>query len=115
MSADVTLPDFPTADQYQYDARELAAIRQQERFDWFAERLADRADTHTVEELVDKLGSAPLWPGQWEKAIVMLALKATPEAVRALIDVDVSEASDSFRSLYEYCLARAVDDGTCEM
>jgi len=90
-------------------ARELAAIRQQERFNWFADRLADRIDAYTVDQLLEKLGSAPLWPGQWEKAVVMLALKADPEAVRALIDIDVSETSDSFKSLYEYCLAQALD------
>ena len=109
MSADVAITDFPHETRHPYDARELEAIRQQERYKWFAERLTSRVDGYTVEQLLDKLGSDPVWPGQWEKAIVMLALKGSPEAAEALASIDTSETSDSFKSLYEYCLTRAVE------
>ena len=89
------------------DEQRLAEMRQQQRFDWFAARLAERADCYRVDELVEKLETKAVWPGQWEKAAVMLALKGTPEATGALEGLDTSQRSNSFRALYDKCLAEA--------
>ena len=85
----------------------FAQMRQKERFNWLAERMASRLEAHSVEELEALLDSDPVWPGQWEKAIVMLALKATPEAIFVLEHVDTAEASNSFRALHDRCLIEA--------
>lgn len=88
-------------------SHQLAEIRQRERFKWFVERLASRVDRHSVSDLTKKLHSEPSWPGQWEKALVMLALKGTIEAIHAIESVDIADASQSFRSLYELCRSEA--------
>ena len=104
----------PTTDANLEDAtrraareQSFAAMRQKERFNWLAERLIDRLEAHSARELEELLESEPHWPGQWEKACVMLALKATPEAIFVLEGVDTTEASNSFRALYDRCLVEA--------
>lgn len=87
---------------------ELEEIRQRERFKWFAERLEGRVDRHGVSELAGKLVGPVDWPGQREKALVLLALKGSLPALRTLEGLDLTDASESFRILYELCLDEAL-------
>ena len=62
----------------------LEKIRQRERFKWLSESVSRRVDRIAVEELEGLLETPATWPGQHEKALVLLALKGTAEAGDAL-------------------------------
>lgn len=106
-SAPSTDANLENASREAVREQSFAAMRQKERFNWLAERLTDRLQAHPVAELEELLDADPHWPGQWEKACVMLALKATPEAIFVLEQVDTTDVSNSFRSLYDRCLVEA--------
>jgi len=74
-------------------------MRERQRFDWFARRLADSVGRHDVDYLTRNLMEPPFWPGQREKALVLLALDPRPEAATFLAELDDSSLPADLRPL----------------
>jgi hypothetical protein len=75
--------------------------RQFQRFRWFQGRMSRWIGYYDVDELADFAAHPPDWPGQREKAIVLLALTGTDAAIDVLESLDVSEDDPSFRLFRE--------------
>lgn len=84
-----------------------ALLREQERFEWFADRLEPWLEYYSLDQLRDFLQSDPFRPGQRKKAMVLLALSDNPEAVEELRDFDSSDEGEGFRLLHQVSLHRA--------
>ncbi|MFB6350183.1 MAG: hypothetical protein ABEN55_06950 [Bradymonadaceae bacterium] len=82
--------------------------RQHERFNWFVDRLDRWVGYYDLGELRDFLHGETQWPGQREKALVLLALDETDEALEVLLEFDVEDEDPEFRQLYQIALRQAV-------
>jgi len=84
-------------------------IRQRQRFQWFAERLERWVGYYEVSELRRFVSGSAAWPGQREKALVLLAMTESEEAIRALRSIDLEGEEPAFEILYEIALEHARD------
>ena len=87
---------------------ESSLVRQHQRFNWFADKLERWVGYYDVEELAEFLDGDNDWPGQREKAVVLLALTGTDEATAALRSFDAAGESESLRMLREIALDHAL-------
>lgn len=99
-------PQPRTAERVESPGR-LEESRQQERFNWFVERLQPFIGRHAVTDLLETISAAPEWRGQREKAIVLLALDRSAVALAALRSLDTGAMPDSTKRLYAVALAEA--------
>jgi hypothetical protein len=103
MSATPTtyLEDRPSASCYEQN---VAEVREWERFKWLARGLSQVVDGYDVARLEELLNAPPSMPGQREKVLVLLALKATPQANWVLEHLDIDDYDASFRKLHKVAL-----------
>ena len=87
--------------------QDIVAIREWERFKWLAGGLTEVVERYNVARLAELLETPPTMPGQREKVIVLLALKATPQALSVLEDLDTSTYDAGFRELHKVALRYA--------
>lgn len=87
--------------------QDIHTIREWERFKWLAQGLLTVVDQHSVAELDALLTGPAEMPGQHEKVLVLLALKATPQSLALLEALDTSRRDATFRALHEVALRYA--------
>lgn len=95
MPAPETTPTAPEPD---------SLVRQRQRFNWLAERLERWVGYYEVAELERFAEGSAAWPGQHEKALVLLVLTGTPEAKAAIAELDISDAPAPYQKLYQVAL-----------
>lgn len=78
--------------------------QQRQRFNWFAQKLERWVGYYDVDELLDFLHGNSEWPGQREKAIVLLALNGSGRALQTLRSLDLTGEDEAFRMLHEVAL-----------
>ena len=98
----------PTTELEPISRHDDSRSRQHERFNWFVDRLERWVGYYELSELRDFLLGNTQLPGQREKALVLLALTATDEALEILLDFDVEDETPAFRHLYQIALRQAV-------
>jgi hypothetical protein len=84
--------------------QDIVTIREWERFKWLARGLWDVADHYSVAQLEELLDAAPEMPGQHEKVLVLLAIKATPQSIAVLESLDTGAYDEGFRELHKVAL-----------
>jgi hypothetical protein len=82
-------------------------LREQERFAWFAAQVRMMRGRYTPDYLGDLFRKVPTWPGQREKAIVLLAMDASPEALEVLRSLPVAEHGRAMERLHAIALESA--------
>lgn len=105
MSATPTYLDAPPSDSL--FEQDIIEVREWERFKWLANGLSQVVDSYDVARLEELLAAPPTMPGQHEKVVVLLALKATPQATWVLEHLDVADCDPSFRKLHKVALSYA--------
>ncbi len=99
-----------TLNGYPVDAlleQEIVEVREWERFKWLARGLEHVKDQYDVARLEALLDTPPTMPGQREKVVVLLALKANESALDALEALDTADSDDSFHQLHRVALRYA--------
>lgn len=87
--------------------QDIIEIREWERFKWLARGLTEVVDRWDVAELEQLLEEPPSLPGQREKVVVLLALKASKQAIEALERIEMADGDDSFAHLHDVALRYA--------
>jgi hypothetical protein len=82
-------------------------MRQRQRFEWFAERMSRWVGYYEVAELERFVSGSAAWPGQREKALVLLAMTDSEKARETLQRLDLDAEDDSFRALHEIAVQYA--------
>lgn len=82
----------------------VEAIRERERFQWFAARMERWIGLYNVPRLIELLDGPQEVIGQHEKALVLLGLTDDPSALVALEDYDSSHKPASFRRLHKVAI-----------
>lgn len=90
-----------------FTEQEIHTIREWERFKWLAQGLTKVVGHYRVAQLDALLDTPPQMPGQHEKVLVLLALKATPQSIALLEALDTSRRDATFRELHKVALRYA--------
>lgn len=85
--------------------------RQRQRFEWFAERLDRWVGYYEISELKRFVSGSAAWPGQREKALVLLAKTNSDGALEALRDLDLDDEDAAFQKLHEIAVEYARSRG----
>lgn len=101
----------PTPPEQSSTAPSDSRMRQRQRFEWFSERMSRWVGYYEVEELERFVAGSAAWPGQREKALVLLAMTDSETALETLRSLDLEDDDESFRMLYEIAVEYAESRG----
>lgn len=91
--------------------------RERERFKWFARSLSGSVGKYDLDFLRACIEEPARYPGQREKAVVLLALDDRPAAGTVLGDVDAGRYGEDFERLYKVAVALVLgaEEDACEL